>query len=63
MISSGVFALAHYRFSLPAIIFYFVSSFIFVSARTTGGTLAFAIFLHFLHNFALVLETLVMMSK
>lgn len=63
MVSSTVFALAHYRFALPAIIFYFISSWLFLRARTTGGTLAFAIFLHFLHNFALVLETLVMMSN
>ncbi|UZA44047.1 CPBP family intramembrane metalloprotease [Moraxella bovis] len=63
ILSSAVFAFAHYNFDPTAVMFYFISSFIFVSARTTGGTLAFAIFLHFLHNFALVLETLVIMSK
>lgn len=63
IISSAVFAFTHYNFNPSSVFFYFISSFIFVSARTTGGTLAFAIFLHFLHNFALVLETLVMMSN
>ncbi|STZ09044.1 CAAX amino terminal protease self- immunity [Moraxella caprae] len=63
ILSSAVFAFTHYNFDPTAVIFYFISSFIFVSARTAGGTLAFAIFLHFLHNFALMLETLVIMSK
>lgn len=63
IISSTVFAFTHYNFNPSSVLFYFISSFIFVYARTTGGTLAFAIFLHFLHNFALMLETLVIMSK
>lgn len=63
MVSSTVFALAHYKFESGFIIFYFISSWILLRARLVGGTLAFAIFLHFLHNFAIMLETLVIMSK
>ncbi|WP_228707212.1 CPBP family intramembrane glutamic endopeptidase [Moraxella equi] len=61
--SSTVFAFTHYNFNPSSVLFYFIGGFIFVYARTTGGTLAFAIFLHFLHNFALMLGTLVIMSK
>lgn len=62
VVSSTVFALAHYKFESNSIVFYFVISWILLRARLVGGTLAFAIFLHFLHNFALVLETLVLLS-
>ncbi|WP_147279655.1 type II CAAX prenyl endopeptidase Rce1 family protein [Moraxella lacunata] len=39
VLSSAVFAFTHYNFDPTAVIFYFISSFIFVSARTTGGHL------------------------
>lgn len=63
VVSSGLFALAHYQLDMSALVFYFISGWILLSARLTGGTLAFSIFLHFLHNFALTLETFVMMTQ
>lgn len=42
IVSSSVFALAHYKLELGAMIFYFIMSFIFVRARLVGQTLFFA---------------------
>lgn len=63
IVSSGLFAIAHLRFDVGSLIFYFVSGCVLLSARLKGGTLAFGIFLHFLHNFALTLETLIIMTQ
>lgn len=61
---SGVFfALAHLNFSPFALFHHLLFSYVVTHARLHGGTLAFSIFLHFLHNFLLFLDTLFIMSK
>lgn len=61
---SGVFfALAHLNFSPIVLIHHLLFSYVVTHARLHGGTLAFSIFLHFLHNFLLFLDTLFIMSK
>lgn len=56
LISSLLFAAAHMNF--PYMVQYIVISWIMVRARTVGGSLFFAIWLHFLHNFFIFIKAL-----
>lgn len=56
LISSLAFAVAHMNFSYMTQ--YIVISWIMVQARTVGGSLFFAIWLHFLHNFFIFIKAL-----
>lgn len=62
-ISSLAFAVAHMNFTLSAIVQYLAFSWLAIRARTHGGSLALAIWLHFLSNFLVMAEALWAVSQ